>query len=108
MKQLYRIAQALLSIARLIGAALYATFALLFMWLALWFFLPSGHGEPVFSLTIFFGLWAAMIGVKALEMFLSTRPRPFPRHRDPRRAARVPAASDRDRFEVPTVRQALW
>jgi hypothetical protein len=82
MKQLYRIAQALLSIARLIGAALYATFALLFMWLALWFFLPSGHGEPVFSLTIFFGLWAAMIGVKALEMFLSTRPAERPDERE--------------------------
>jgi hypothetical protein len=83
MKALYRGAQTCVSLARLISAAFYCAVALLLISIALWLALPLGQGWLLDILAILFGLQGAAVGVKGLEIFLSTRPpeRPDARQR---------------------------
>lgn len=74
MNSYYRLAQALVSIANLIGAAFYAALAVLLILLALWLALPPGQGWIRDGLALLLGWSGAATGVKAAEMFLGTRP----------------------------------
>ena len=73
MKALYRIAQAGVSIARLLSAGFYFVIAILLIAFALWLALPFGKNWILTGIAIFVGLQGAAVGVKALEIFLSTR-----------------------------------
>jgi hypothetical protein len=73
-KSFYYAAQTVVSLARLLGAAFYLAIATLLIGFALWLALPLGQGWMLDILAAFFGLQGATIGVKGLEIFLSTRP----------------------------------
>ncbi len=74
MKSFYRGAQTAVTFARLISAAFHCALAILFIGFALWLALPLGQGWLFDILAILCGLQGAAIGVKGLEIFLSTRP----------------------------------
>ena len=81
MKVLYRAAQAGVSIARLLSAAFYLVIAVLLIAFALWLALPFGRNWILTGIPIFVGLRGAATGVKALDIFLSTRPHERPDER---------------------------
>lgn len=70
----YRLAQTLVSIARLTGAASYAALAILLIMLALWLALLFGQGWLLDGLALLLGWSGAATGVKAAELLLSARP----------------------------------
>jgi len=74
MKPLYRAAQACVSFARMLSAAFYFTVAILLVSFALWLALPFGKSWILTAIAIIVGLQGAATGVKALEIFLTTRP----------------------------------
>jgi hypothetical protein len=74
MKSFYCGAQTAVTFARLISAAFYLAIAILLIGFALWLALPFGQGWLLDIIAILFGLQGAAIGVKGLEIFLSTRP----------------------------------
>jgi hypothetical protein len=74
MKALYRGAQACVSLARLLSAAFYFAIAILLISFALWLALPFGKSWILTGIAILVGLQGAANGVKAAEIFLSTRP----------------------------------
>jgi hypothetical protein len=74
MKSFYHAAQIAVSLARLFSAAFYLSIAILLIGFALWLALPFGQGWLLDVIAIPFGLQGAAVGVKGLEIFLSTRP----------------------------------
>jgi hypothetical protein len=82
MKSFYRGAQTAATFARLINAAFHGKLAILFIGFASWLALPFGQGWVLDVLAILFGLQGAAIGVKGLEIFLSTRPPDRPDERE--------------------------
>jgi len=81
MNSYYRLAQALVSIARIVGAAFYAALAILLIVLALWLALLLGQSWFFDGLALLFGWSGAATGVKAAEIFLSARPPQRPAQR---------------------------
>jgi len=77
MKSLYRGAQKAVTFGRLVNAALHGAFAVLLIRIALWIAMSFEQGV----LAIFVGLWGAAIGVKGLEIFLSTKSQEHPDER---------------------------
>jgi hypothetical protein len=74
MKALYRGAQAGLTIARLLTTAFYFAVAILLIGFALWLAWPFGRNWFLTCIAAVVGLQGAATGMKALEIFLSTRP----------------------------------
>jgi hypothetical protein len=82
MKFLYRPAQTAVTFAHLVNAAFHGALALLLVGFALWLALPLGQGWFLDVIAIFFGVWGAAIGVKCLEIFLSTKSSERPDERE--------------------------
>jgi fatty acid desaturase len=82
MKSLYRGAQTAVTFARLVNAAFHGALAVLFAGFALWLALPLGRGWLLDIIAIYFGLLGAAIGVKGLEIFLSTKSQERPDERE--------------------------
>jgi hypothetical protein len=74
MKTLYRAAQVGVSIARLIAAAFYFAMAIVLLVFALWLAMPFGSSWFLTAIALLVGLQGAALGVKALEIFLTTQP----------------------------------
>lgn len=87
MKSVYRGAQSALSIARLASAAFYGAIAILLIGIATWLVLPPKSSWFLGLIAILVGAKGATFGMKALEIFLSTRPaeRPVARQERPSR-----------------------
>jgi fatty acid desaturase len=88
MKALYRGAQAYVSLARLLSAAFYFAIAVLLIGFALWLAFAFGENWILAGIAILVGLQGAATGVKAAEIFLSTRPP----ERDTQRQERPPSS----------------
>jgi fatty acid desaturase len=82
MNSYYRLAQALVSTARIVSATFYAALAILLIAFALWLAFPLGQGWLFDGLALLLGWSGAATGVKAAERFLSTRPAERPDERE--------------------------
>jgi hypothetical protein len=93
MNSYYRLAQTLVSIARMASAAFYAALAILLIVLALWLALPFGQGWLFDGLALLSAWSGAATSVKAAEKFLSARP---PRQAAERQQGHTSSRRNRD------------
>jgi hypothetical protein len=96
MKALYRGAQRYVSIARLLSALFYAVIALLLISFAVWLAIPFGRNLLLTAIAMLVGLQGAATGVKASELFLSSRPAERPNRQQGRAPVSGRDQGDRD------------